>query len=264
MRLMRDRGHNPAVPPTRSGQLLVSGTNFDHSAPVRARIFPGAREATACYRSAPTRTRRGARDDICLDERRGNRLAGARRANAECRRYATHNGLSGLAVLTFVDAVDRRAAWAAWARFSRRVRRSSGRFPWIVSAEDHIRHGTHLNWLLPPGDHHEIIAMWPYGVTSQPRTGSMPWLTPTTEEVRALVRYVTKEWEAAPAQTRPGQHRYSCARGFTPEFIEVSAPTFEDLYSLAVEYFGEKPSWFWSSRDVPDWGGPSTVLMRWR
>jgi len=263
--LLRDDGQPTAVPQARSGRLLVYGTNSDHGRAVRGRIFPGAREATAHFSSAHRSMRRIARDELCPDERRINRLAGARRATAECRRYAAHNGLVGLVVLTFADAVDRDSAWAMWEQFSRRVRRSFGRFPWIVSGEDHVRHGLHLNWLLPPGQHHDLTAMWPHGIVSQPRTGIMSWLS-SAEQARALVRYVTKDWEVASSspQTPTGQHRYRCARGFMPECIEISALTLRDFHRFAVEYFGKEPSSFWSSRYVSDWSGPSTISMRWR
>lgn len=258
-------GRASSVPIGSDASLLVYGTDFDHPTAWRAHVFPGSREATghryAVGRNVAPRII-GSRTVSDADRER-NRFASARRGHAQMRRYAVYNVNTGLGVLTFADAVDHDQAWAAWSSYSRRVRRRFGRFPYIVAMERHYSHGVHLNWLLPPGDHREKLSMWDHGFVSYPRTGLHAWLT-TAEKARALVSYVTKDWNLAADQTPPRSHRYRTARGFTPPSFEITAPTLGDLYALLTDYFGAPPSRFWSSRDVPDWPGPAATAWRWR
>jgi hypothetical protein len=144
------------------------------------------------------------------------------------------------------------------------VRRRVGRFPWIVAAEQHYSHGIHLNWLLPPIDgQSQLLAMWAHGRVSRPNKRAHYWLTPA-ERSRALVRYVSKDWNVAADQTPARAHRYRSARGFAPRPVIVEASTLAELHRILAEYFGERPARFWSSRDVPDWVGPATVVWQWR
>jgi hypothetical protein len=251
-----------ALPPQWAAQL-VYGMDFDHFRGWRVRVHPAGKQASGRYVTPPRLRPRARRTHVPLAERERNRMAAARRGRSDLCLYAVANGNTGLAVLTFRQRTTDEEAWVAAGRFTRQVRRQFGRFPWILTLERHYSGSAHLNLLLPPGDYRAPLSKWRHGFTSQPRNGVHPYLTPA-EQARALVRYVTKDWDFTADQTPPKRHRYRTARGFAPMAIEIAAPTLREVHELLTAYFGEQPARFWSSRNVPDWIGPSTVVMQWR
>lgn len=161
-----------------------------------------------------------------------NRERAVRRARTRLRRYAAHNGLNRLLVLTFAPDPATGLQVFDLAECKRRVRRfvrlglrrSLGyRGAYAVGWERHKSGAWHANLLLGAYvAQPEIEAAWGHGFVHISRFAARPGEGGRAAARRAaayVAKYVSKEFTAADV----GTHRYEVAQGFGVRVIRVYA-----------------------------------------